>query len=77
MARERKGSVVNRDGKLYARVQSTDESGKRRDITRKAENRTHARQIIRQLLREIENLAPKQLDSAQLTFAELAASYSY
>ena len=77
MARERKGSVVNRDGKLYARVQSTDESGKRRDIIRKAENRTHARQIIRQLLREIENLAPKQLDSAQLTFAELAASYSY
>ncbi|HEY0323710.1 MAG TPA: tyrosine-type recombinase/integrase [Pyrinomonadaceae bacterium] len=75
MARERKGSIVNQDGKLYARVQFTDENGKRRDITRKAENRTHARQIIRQFLKEIESSTPKQLDAAQMTFAELASHY--
>lgn len=62
MARERKGSIVNRDGKLYARVQFTDENGKRRDITRKADSRSHARQIIRQLLKEVENSTPKHLE---------------
>lgn len=76
MPRERKGSILSRDGKLYARVQFTDESGKRRDITRKAESRTHARQIIRQLLKEIESSTPKQLDAVNMTFRELADYYT-
>ena len=75
MPRERKGSILNRDGKLYARVQFTDENGKRRDITRKAESRTHARQIIRQLLKEIESSTAKQLDAVNMTFSELAEHY--
>ncbi|MGA9998392.1 MAG: tyrosine-type recombinase/integrase [Pyrinomonadaceae bacterium] len=75
MARERKGSIVTRDGKLYARVQFQDEQGKKRDLWRKADNRTHAREIIRQLLTEIEATTTKQLDAANMTFAELAAHY--
>ena len=69
MPRERKGSVVTKDGKLYARVRFKDGDGKQRDLWRKADSRTHARQIIRQLLKEIENAAPQQLDTANMTFA--------
>lgn len=76
MPRERKGSILNRDGKLYARIQFTDENGKRRDITRKADSRAHARQIIRQLLKEIESSTPKQLDAVNMTFRELADHYT-
>jgi integrase len=72
MARERKGTLTKRDGKLYARVQFTDETGKRRDIWRKADNRTHARQLIRELLNEIENGGATALDAAHMTFGELA-----
>lgn len=75
MARERKGSVVDRGGKLYARVQFTDGNGKRRDLWRKVENRREARQVTRQLLKQVEESTPKQLDSANMTFAELAAHY--
>lgn len=72
MARERKGTIRIRDGKLYARVQFTDETGKRRDLWRKAENRTHARELIRQLLKEIEVSTATSLDARDLTFGELA-----
>jgi integrase len=72
MARERKGTITKRDGKLYARVQFTDETGKRRDLWRKAESRTDARQLIRKLLKEIENSTTVALDAARMTFDELA-----
>jgi hypothetical protein len=75
MARERKGTITNRDGKLYARVQFTDENGRRRDLWRRAENRTHARQLIRVLLNEIENSTAATLDAAQMTFEELAVHF--
>jgi integrase len=75
MPRERKGSIVTKDGKLYARVRFKDENGKQRDIWRKAESRADARKLTRQLLREIEASTPKQLDAANMTFADLTNHY--
>lgn len=75
MARERKGTITKRDGKLYARVQFKDETGKRRDLWRRAENGMHARQLIRELLREIENSTAVALDAANMTFEDLAAYF--
>jgi integrase len=72
MPRERKGSIIQRNGKLFARIRFKDESGKLRDIWRKADNRTHAREIIRQLLNEIESASTRQIDAANMTFGELA-----
>src|SRR5438270_10980132 len=70
-----KGSIVERDKKIYARIQFLDEFGKKRDIWRKADSRTHAREIIRQLLTEIEKVGTHQIDAANLTFSELADYY--
>lgn len=75
MARERKGSIVEREKKIYARIQFVDEHGKKRDVWRRADSRTHAREIIRQLLTEIENAGTHQIDAANLTFSELADYY--
>lgn len=72
MARERTGSIVNRGGTLYARVRFKDENGKPRDLCRRAESRTHARQLVRDLLKEIEDSSAATLDAAQMTFNELA-----
>ncbi len=75
MSRERKGGIVTRKGKLYARIRFKDESGKQRDIWRKADNRTHARELIRQLLTEIESSSIRQFDAASMMFGELADHY--
>jgi integrase len=75
VAQERKGSIRKRDGKLYARVQFTDENGRKREMWRRAEHRTHARQLIREMLKEVESSTAEMLDAAHLTFAELAEFY--
>ncbi len=75
MSRERKGSVVERDKKLYARVQFTDENGRKRDLWRKAENRTHAKEITKRLLREVEDAGAQAIDAGRLTFTQLAEYY--
>jgi len=75
MARERKGFIVNRKGRLYARVGYTDEKGTRRDIVRRAENRTHARELIRDALRELDDRGARTLNASRMTFADLAAYF--
>jgi integrase len=75
MSRERKGSILERDGKIYARVQFTDENGKRRDLWRRAENRAEARKKIKELVKGSECKTAKELDASNMTFADLANHY--
>lgn len=75
MARERKGSIVTKRGFIYARVRFKDETGKKREIWRKAENRTHARKLCSQLLREVEEGSVVALDSENMTFTQLASHF--
>lgn len=75
MARERTGSIVERDGKLYARITYLGGDGKRHAIWRRAENRTHAKELRRQLLRELEEHGERILKGDHLTFRELVAEY--
>lgn len=49
-----KGSVRFRDGKWFARVSYTDADGKRHYPERAGKNKTHAQQILRQLLNSID-----------------------
>jgi integrase len=53
--KKRPGYYVERKGKIYARVTYTDESGKRRQVWRKAESKSDAKQIADELIREIDN----------------------
>lgn len=75
MSRERKGSIVERDRKIYARVQFLGIDGRKRDVWRKADNRTHARELIKRLLREIDEHGEKPVDAAKMSFADLCEYY--
>lgn len=75
MSRPRTGSIWKHDGYLFARVTYTDGFGKRRDLKRKALSRTHARQLTKEMLREIEDRGEASLDSSRLSFSQLAKHY--
>lgn len=75
MGRPRSGSIWIDKGDIYARVTYTDEFGKRKSVRRKAFSRTHARQLIKEMLREIEERGEASLDTSRLTFAQLAKHY--
>lgn len=72
MGRQRKGSIIQRDGKLYARVQFVDSAGRKRDLWRKAESRAQARDIIKQLLRQLDDHGETAHDAHAMTFGQLA-----
>jgi hypothetical protein len=75
MARERKGYVQERkDGSIWARVTYVGDGGKRRELRRCAETRTHAREIIRQLLRDIEETGHNRLKATAFDSAILQTS---
>jgi hypothetical protein len=48
--KDRKGYIVERAGKLYVRIQFTDNLGKRRELRRRANDRAHARQLQKELV---------------------------
>lgn len=76
MGRPRSGSIwTSCDGQIFARITYNDDTGKRRDVKRKAVSRTHARQIIKEMLREVEERGEESLDSSRVTFAQLAKHY--
>ena len=72
MARQKTGSIVTKNGKLYARVQFIDESGKKRDLWRTATNKKDAQEKIKQLIEDSESKTAKELDAAKMTFNHLA-----
>lgn len=67
--------VREKRGGIFARVTYTDERGGRREIERRANNRSHAKEIIKQLLRDLDDHGENLLDAAQMTFNDLAAYY--
>jgi len=77
MGRERTGSVrITKDGKVYARVTWVDEiTGKRKQIQRIAENRTHAKELKKQILRELDDHGVDILEGDKITFNQLANYY--
>lgn len=76
MGRARSGSIWLNKSDIYARVTYTDKDGKRHDKKRKAESRTHARSLIKQMLREQVERGDEALDTSRMTFAQLAKHYT-
>jgi integrase len=73
--RSHDGSIRERDGKLYARIQFTGEDGRPRSKERIARNRKHARELIKQMRKEHETGGEALLDAHRMTFAVLAREY--
>jgi integrase len=76
MARERSGMIFEREKDVwYARVTYTDEAGRRKYVKRRADNKSHAKELVKQLLRELDDYGEHAVESAQMTFIELAGFY--
>lgn len=76
MARQKTGSIVTKNGKLYARVQFIDETGKKRDLWRKVSTKAEAKEKIKELINDSETKTAKELDASRMTFNHLADFYS-
>jgi integrase len=76
MAKERSGYVFEEQGKWYARLTYTEPSGQRRNIKRRAEGKTDAKAVLKQLLSELEDHGGKSLDASRMTFNDFADYFS-
>lgn len=75
--RQRRGYVFydEKESCWVARTQVTDESGKRRNVKRRAKTKTEAEQKLKSLLRQIDDEGSKVVDYNLLTFNDLADHY--
>ncbi|HKG48643.1 MAG TPA: tyrosine-type recombinase/integrase [Pyrinomonadaceae bacterium] len=77
MPKERTGYIgKDKQGKWFARVTLTGTNGKRRNIARRAASKPEARQILKAMVRQIEGDGEKVIDTARLTFNDLADFYA-
>lgn len=77
MPRQRTGCIIerkDRDG-WWARLSYADKSGKRRTLQRKAQNRSEAKQLLKKMLREVEDHGPEIVEADKMRFASLANIY--
>jgi len=66
----------DKQGRWFARLTFTDSSGKRKNIQRRAENATAAKQLLRELLRSLEDHGEKTFKADQMTFNDLAEYFT-
>jgi integrase len=60
----------------YARTTVTDENGARRNVKKRAKNKLEAREILKGILRKLDEEGSKAVDLSKLTFNDLADFYS-
>ncbi len=75
MPRNKQGSTRTRNGKMYARVTYQDDSGKIKEVWRKAETLTHAKELRKQMLRTLDDYGEKPLQAERMLFKDLANYY--
>ncbi len=74
--KSRKGYVYQeKKGIWYARFTFTDNSGKRRNVKRRAENKTNGEQILKKLIQDFDNGGIARIDAEKVTFNELCDFY--
>lgn len=69
------GERVYLEKRWFARFDYTDESGKRRTIRRRAENKTEAKELLRDLLQKHRERGQQLLDGDRMSFNTLADYY--
>ncbi len=73
--RSNEGSIKTVKGNLYARLQYIDQAGNRKEKLRRADNKVHARKLIKEMKAELENHGEGTLRSDKMTFLELSQRY--
>ncbi|MDQ4120941.1 MAG: tyrosine-type recombinase/integrase [Acidobacteriota bacterium] len=77
MAKDRTGYIYqDKKGKWFARTTYTDGKGSRRNIKRKAKDKTDAKEILKNLLRGLDSEGEKSIEASRLNFNNLADHYS-
>jgi integrase len=76
--RDRRGYIYfdKTEKSWYARTTITDESGARRNVKKRAKNKTEARSILKGILRTLDEEGSKSVELSKLTFNDLADFYS-
>jgi integrase len=64
-----------RRGGIFARVTFIDDRGKRREIERLATNRSDAKELIKDMLRDLDDHGENLLDAANMSFRQLAEHF--
>jgi integrase len=75
MPRIRRGAEVEKNGKWYGRVRYSLPNGKRKDIWMPAQDKTHAAQLVKDKLKELEVTGETEINSDRVTFDYLAKIY--
>jgi integrase len=70
-----KGSILVEKSTIWARVTYVGSDGKRAQKRRRADNKTHARELIDELLSELKDHGAESLEADRLTFQQLAKKY--
>src|ERR1700750_784898 len=77
MAKDRSGYIFqDKSGAWFARTTITDHAGKRRNIKRRAKDKRDAKEILKNILRELEAEGSKFVDCSRMTFNDLADFYA-
>ena len=76
--RARTGYVYQskKSGTWYGRVTYVDQKGKRKNVQRKADNKEHAKEVLKKLVRTLDNGDSRALDGERLTFRDLTDYYT-
>jgi len=76
MAKEKKGYVFkDKYNRWFARTSYRDETSKYHNVKKVAKNRSHAKEVLKEILRELDDHGGKSIATARLTFGELADFY--
>ena len=70
-----RGSILKEKDSVWARVTYIGSDGKRKQKKRRAESRTHAKELINDLLDELKEHGAESLEADRMTFAQLAKRY--
>lgn len=74
--RQRFGSIKIVNGAVYARVQYIDDrSGKRKEKTKRARDRRHARELLSTMQIEMKTIGRSAFDHDKVTFGQVAVHY--
>jgi hypothetical protein len=70
--------LLRRTGGFYVRIAYTDSLGKRRELRRRARDRKHARELQKQLVKQLDSAEQgnqrAEIDAPKMTFAKITGS---